>query len=79
MPLIDPAEVIADWVINTPGANGPYSIVSKPAPFTVEFIDVSQNSDFTLNKWWVNGDNATSNFMMDLLEILISIHLYRNR
>ena len=23
---------------------------------------MSQNSDFTLNKWWVNGDNATSNF-----------------
>ena len=60
--LLDPAEVIADWVINTPGANGPYSIVSKPAPFTVEFIDVSQNSDINLNQWWVNGDNTTSNF-----------------
>ena len=60
--LIDPAEVIADWVINTPGANGPYSIVSKPAPFTVEFIDISQNSDVTLNQWWVNGNNTTSNF-----------------
>ena len=36
--------------------------MSKPAPFTVEFIDVSQNSDVTLNQWWVNGNNTTSNF-----------------
>ena len=60
--LIDPAEVVADWIINTPGANGPHYIVSKPAPFTVEFIDVSQNSDVTLNQWWVNGNNTTLNF-----------------
>ena len=36
--------------------------MSKPAPFTIEFIDVSQNSDVTLNQWWVNGNNTTSNF-----------------
>ena len=60
--LIDPARVVADWIINTAGANGPYSIISKPPPFTVEFIDVSQNSDITLNQWWINGNNATSNF-----------------
>jgi gliding motility-associated-like protein len=60
--LTDPAQVIADWVINTPGANGPHSIVSKPAPFTIEFIDVSQNSDITLNQWWVDGNNLSSNF-----------------
>ena len=60
--LVDPSEVIADWVINTPGANGPHSIVSQPAPFNIEFIDISQNSDMTLNQWWVNGNNMTSNF-----------------
>jgi len=60
--LNDPAQLIADWVINTPGANGPHSIVSQPAPFTVEFIDVSQNSDMALNQWLVNDNDMTSNF-----------------
>ena len=60
--LVEPLQVIANWVINNAGANGPYSLMSKPAPFTVEFIDYSQNTIDTLNQWWVNDNNLTSNF-----------------
>ena len=60
--LTDPAQVIADWVINTPGANGPHSLVSKPAPFNVEFEDISENSDASFNKFYINGEDMTSNF-----------------
>ena len=60
--LTDPAQIVADWVINSPGAVGSHYILSQPAPFNVEFSDISQNTDVTLNQWWVNGMNMTSNF-----------------
>ena len=60
--LVDPAKVTANWIINSPGSNGLNSIVSQPPPFNVEFIDISQNSDSSLNQWWINGNNLTSNF-----------------
>ena len=60
--LVDPAQVTANWIINSPGANGIHSIVSQPPPFNVEFVDISQNSDSSLNQWWINGNNLTSNF-----------------
>ncbi|MGC6470000.1 MAG: gliding motility-associated C-terminal domain-containing protein [Flavobacteriales bacterium] len=60
--LTDPAQITADWVITTPGANGKHHLVSKPAPFNIEFIDISQNSDSSLNQYWINNANQTSNF-----------------
>ena len=58
--LVDPAQVTANWIINSPGANGIHSIVSQPPPFNVEFVDISLDS--SLNQWWINGNNLTSNF-----------------
>ncbi|MDC3050597.1 gliding motility-associated C-terminal domain-containing protein, partial [Flavobacteriales bacterium] len=36
--------------------------LSQPPPFIVEFIDESQNTNSSLNQWWINGNNLTSNF-----------------
>ncbi|MDA7794473.1 gliding motility-associated C-terminal domain-containing protein [Flavobacteriales bacterium] len=60
--LTDPTEIVAEWVINSPGAIGDHYILSQPAPFNIEFSDVSQFTDISLNQWWVNGMNMTSNF-----------------
>jgi gliding motility-associated-like protein len=56
-----PNEIMAQWLIPTPGANG-QSIVSQPAPFTVNFVDVSIDHDSSLTEWWINGENSSSLF-----------------
>ena len=60
--LNNPVQVVADWIIATPGADGNHFILSQPAPFNVEFIDVSQNSEPAFNQWWINNQNSTQNF-----------------
>ena len=60
--LNNPVQVIADWTIATPGADGDHFILSQPAPFNVEFIDESQNSDPVFNQWWINDQNRTPTF-----------------
>ena len=57
-----PQEIFADWVINTPGSLNDYSIISQPIPFTVSFIDSSQNHDPLLTEWWIDGINRTNDF-----------------
>jgi gliding motility-associated-like protein len=56
-----PNEIMAEWLIPTPGANG-QSIVSQPVPFTVSFVDVSIDHDSSLTEWWINGENSSSLF-----------------
>ena len=60
--LNNPAQVIADWIVATPGADGDHFILSQPAPFNIQFVDESQNSDPSFNQWWINDENSTSNF-----------------
>lgn len=60
--LVNPAQVIADWTINTPGSSGDHYILSQPAPFNIEFTDNSLNTNPAFNQWWVNEQNMTSNF-----------------
>ncbi len=52
-------EVVADWIIVSPGVITNNTIVAQASPFDVKFVDVSSYANSNLTQWWIDEENMT--------------------
>jgi gliding motility-associated-like protein len=58
-------EVVADWIIISPGIITNNTILPQASPFDIKFVDLSSYANSDLTQWWIDNQNMTDSLYQD--------------